>query len=482
MKLKNYIQELMQKYSEHIICEGETLTSYGSVWEEAKKLAAVMESGKMYGAACKSSINQMTVILACIYSESCFVALTEKYGNDFYNGIVNKLNLKNIVSDDGEKLQIHYIQNDVANNMNNVEKDNTTNHKSVSLDEISEKNIRFILSTSGSSGTPKCVEVSERAIMSNLADIPKVYVFEQGDRVLIFNELFHCGAIFGICTSLMYGADIYFYSGEFCPQSIVSLINSKKITVTSGTPTSFYYIADILKRKNSLPSSLRLVFLAGESMTENVKNRIINTLCNTQFIYFYGMTETCSGATFVYVENDMKCNCVGHAYPSLELQIVDEHDNLCANGVCGELKISGDSLFSGYYNDEKQTEAVFRNGWLYTGDMAYMDNENRMYIVSRKDNMIIRAGVNIYPEKIEQMLENDNNIVRANVYLDRKENSQPGLVFQIVTQHEEKTESIRKRIIEMGLEKIGAGCMPDRIEIVDKINTGVSGKKVNMNK
>ena len=111
-----------------------------------------------------------------------------------------------------------------------------------------------------------------------------------------------------------------------------------------------------------------------------------------------------------------------------------------------------------------------------------MDNENRMYIVSRKDNMIIRAGVNIYPEKIEQMLENDNNIVRANVYLDRKENSQPGLVFQIVTQHEEKTESIRKRIIEMGLEKIGAGCMPDRIEIVDKINTGVSGKKVNMNK
>ena len=183
MKLKNYIQELMQKYSEHIICEGETLTSYGSVWEEAKKLAAVMESGKMYGAACKSSINQMTVILACIYSESCFVALTEKYGNDFYNGIVNKLNLKNIVSDDGEKLQIHYIQNDVANNMNNVEKDNTTNHKSVSLDEISEKNIRFILSTSGSSGTPKCVEVSERAIMSNLADIPKVYVFEQGDRV-----------------------------------------------------------------------------------------------------------------------------------------------------------------------------------------------------------------------------------------------------------------------------------------------------------
>ena len=143
----------------------------------------------------------------------------------------------------------------------------------------------------------------------------------------------------------------------------------------------------------------------------------------------------------------------------------------------GELCVSGKSLFDGYYNDKKTTDKVLKNGWFYTGDLAYTDKEGNYYIVSRKDNLIIRGGVNIYPEKIEALLEQDNNIKRA-VVVSEKNNVTQDIIAKIVIQNTEDISVIQRRIFQKCKNSLGPVCMPDRIEIVDEIKKSITGKKI----
>jgi acyl-CoA synthetase (AMP-forming)/AMP-acid ligase II len=125
----------------------------------------------------------------------------------------------------------------------------------------------------------------------------------------------------------------------------------------------------------------------------------------------YGLSEsTGPGCVHLGIENERKVGAIGKAGFNWETRIVDDNGDDVTRGKIGELLVKGDGVMREYYrNPEKTTEAL-RNGWLYTGDMAMMDDDGFIFLVDRKKDVIITGGENIYPVEVEDALHNFNKV------------------------------------------------------------------------
>ena len=119
-----------------------------------------------------------------------------------------------------------------------------------------------------------------------------------------------------------------------------------------------------------------------------------------------------------YVEQPDVINdtCVGKCIPNVKVRIVDKNENDCRIGEIGEITVKGPNVMKGYYMRTDETEKVMINGWLHTGDLGRIDEENNLYIVGRRKNIIIRNAENIYPEEIEGVLNSCPQIKESFVY------------------------------------------------------------------
>ena len=138
----------------------------------------------------------------------------------------------------------------------------------------------------------------------------------------------------------------------------------------------------------------------------------------------------------------------------------------------GELLLKSPSVMKGYFKDEEKSKKKIKNGWLYTGDMAYKDEEGYYYIEGRKDDMLIRAGINIFPEEIEEEVKNCTGVEDCIVYGKSGENG----VTEICLKYMGTSEpwALRKQLAG----RLNAHFMPNRIEQVTEIERTASGKKV----
>ncbi|MEQ8236837.1 MAG: AMP-binding protein, partial [Syntrophomonadaceae bacterium] len=125
----------------------------------------------------------------------------------------------------------------------------------------------------------------------------------------------------------------------------------------------------------------------------------------------YGLSESIGpGCVHLGIENIHKVGAIGIPGYSWEARIVDENGNEASQGQVGELTVKGPGLMTCYYNDPEATAVTLREGWLFTGDMARMDDDGFIYLVDRKKDVIISGGENIYPVQVEDFLRGHNAI------------------------------------------------------------------------
>ena len=125
----------------------------------------------------------------------------------------------------------------------------------------------------------------------------------------------------------------------------------------------------------------------------------------------YGLSESIGpGCVHLGVENIHKVGAIGKPGFGWEVKIVDEHRNTVAKGEVGELAVKGPGVMNCYYRDEKATNEVLADGWLFTGDMAQEDEDGFMFLVDRKKDVIISGGENLYPVQIEDFIRTNDNV------------------------------------------------------------------------
>lgn len=206
---------------------------------------------------------------------------------------------------------------------------------------------------------------------------------------------------------------------EFEPATVLKTVENEKCTALHGVPTMF--IAELHHQDfDSYDlSSLRTGIMAGSSCPSEVMKAVIEKMGMTDITIAYGQTEASPVITQTRANDSFqrRVETTGRALPEVEVKIVEPgtfHE--VQRGVQGELCTRGYHVMKGYYKDEDATQkAINPDGWLFTGDLAVMDEDGYCRVTGRLKDMLIRGGENIYPREIEEFLYRHPNILDVQV-------------------------------------------------------------------
>lgn len=393
----NYIKNKMLLKSEKTLKEDNTVITFGDAIVLAEKFSKKLDQ-PCYAILCQSELATAMALLSCFAAGVTAIPLSYRYGDTHCKRILDTISPPSMISAQNGEFNIVDI---------NLGK----------YDDPQERPA-LIMCTSGTTGKPKGAMISEENLLTNLRDIETYFNIGTKDRILISRPLYHCAVLTGeFLISLVKGTDIIFKSGNFQPSGIINIIEEENISVMCGTPTLFGMLGRFIKSGDKLHEKLRSIAISGESLGKDNAKRIRKLFPNTDIYHVYGLTEASPRVLYLPPEHfDNYGEYAGKPLPSLDIRIVNSDGKELPINTEGQLLVKGKSVMSGYYNDREMTNKVLKNEWLYTGDIAVMNDKGFVKIECRKDDLIIKAGMNIYPQEIENTLKADARVEEALAY------------------------------------------------------------------
>jgi long-chain acyl-CoA synthetase len=273
--------------------------------------------------------------------------------------------------------------------------------------DAQEDEVCTILYTSGTTGRPKGAMLTHRNLISDAESTGSVIKANQDDNFLCVLPMFHSFA-FTVCVMvpLYYGGQITIQEA-FNPKETISLMHNKKVTVFSGVPVMFNFISQVAD-KQSL-EYVRLAISGGAPLPLEVLEAFENKF-NLPVSEGYGLSEASPVVSLNPLDRERKKGSIGTALPNIDVKIVDDNEVELATGEVGELLTRGPNVMKGYLNLPEATAEALKDGWLHTGDIAYIDEDGYIFIVDRKKDMMIVGGLNVYPREIEEHIYNFSGV------------------------------------------------------------------------
>lgn len=271
--------------------------------------------------------------------------------------------------------------------------------------------------TGGTTGVPKGVSLSHRAVATNVSQREAlVPTRSDAERVLAITPLFHVYAVSMGLYLAAYCRGTLVIVARYKPDIVLEHIARHKITLMSGSPTIFMGLMGYEGFARADLSSLRLCSSGASALAEETLRRWEGAT-GCAVCEGYGQTEAGPVLAYNPYEGIRKVGSVGFAVPHTDIQIVDVKDGstVLATGEIGEIRAKGPQIMSGYYGRPVETAEALREGWLYTGDIGYLDNDGYLTICDRKKEMAIVGGFNVYPREVEEVLFRHTNISEAAV-------------------------------------------------------------------
>ena len=412
---------------------------YGELTVSYSELINIVEADNMPGtdrvilAADDNKFNQAVMILKALKNGKICVPVNADYGDIYLSRIKTELNK---YSDE-------------------ISKDNET---------------ALIMFTSGSTGVPKGVCLTHLNIIRNVAAIDCYFGIGDKDSILISRPLMHAAVMTGeFFISLYKGLTIHLYPEAFNPLRLIKYINENSITTFCGTPTLFNLICKSLRGADYL--SLKNIAVSGEILTPKTAREMLVKFPEARIYSVYGLTEAAPRVSYLYPWkfSDKLCS-IGMPICDASMKLLNEENRAVSGEAPGRLYVHSGGVMKGYLGNPELTAQKIKDGWLDTGDIAYRDGEGFYYILGRADNMMIRGGMNIYPEEIERTLAEDEKIEKVLCYGEPDELLGLVICLKVVTKEDEKyvRELIKKKLPEF--------MRPSRVKIVSELELTESGK------
>ena len=261
-----------------------------------------------------------------------------------------------------------------------------------------------IIYTAGLTGKPLGAVLTYNNLATQADLLRTICNGTKDDRSLAVIPLFHSfGAAVNMLCPLCLGGAIVLMD-RFTIESIFATIQKQQVTYITAVPRLFMGMLFSDKLKDYNLSSLRLGITGGSPMPPELFAEYEKHL-GIRVLEGYGLTETSPCCIFTMPNLVQKPGSIGTVLPGVAAKVFDDAGCEVAAGVVGELVVRGDVVMQGYYKDEAATDEVIRNGWLHTGDLAYMDEEGYVFLVGVKKRMIITSGFNVYPKEVELILD-----------------------------------------------------------------------------
>ncbi|MCJ0907497.1 long-chain fatty acid--CoA ligase [Rhodococcus sp. ARC_M6] len=331
--------------------------------------------------------------------------------------------------------------------------------------------------TGGTTGAPKGVLLSHQGVMTSTFGGQVAHNAARQEGVtLVSAPLFHIAALGSWnAQNLVGGAQLFVPS--FQPEAVLAAIEKHRVTTMMLVPTMLQMLVDHPERDLYDLTSVRTVGYGASPMSQAVLERVMSAFPESEFYQGYGMTET--GMITILGKQDhvgegARLRSAGRSTPHFEIRIVDANDEDVSAGSVGEIICRGDSLMLGYWNLPTETAAVLRDGWMYTGDMGYLDKGGYVYVVDRAKDMIITGGENVYSAEVENAVAAHPSVTACAVV--GVPDSYWGERVHAVVVLKVATAADETEIREFVRTRIAGYKVPRSVEFIDQLPLTASGK------
>jgi len=356
---------------------------------------------------------------------------------------------------------------------NNNIYDNLLEKTEIVLDCNDIVNIQY---TSGTTGNPKAVMITNYALLNNAIKTGEEFQYNENERLLLCLPLFHVmGCILSAIVCLTFGATIVVVK-KFKTSTILKILEAEQCTAINAVPAMFNFLLEHEDFNKYDLSSLKKGMIAGSLCSKKLLSQIVNKMGMSGLTIIYGQTEALSITALSYVDDDNQIITVGSGLASVLTKVIDSNTGEeLPYMIEGELCTKSPYLMKGYYKDELSTrKAIDEDGWLHTGDLATKHKDGCVQLKGRLKDNIIRGGENISPLEIEEFLNTHNSIKDCSVIgVPDKHLGEAICLFVILKEgHSMDVDEIKNHI----KENLAKYKTPKYIEIVSVFPMTSSGK------
>lgn len=267
-----------------------------------------------------------------------------------------------------------------------------------------------IFYTGGTTGFPKGVLLSQNNLCTAALGLLGDGCFPEGSIGVHAAPMFHLADMAQTMSLLLRGGT-HVFEAQFSPENLLRQIEQHKISDLLLVPTMLQMVIDSPLFASYDTSSVKRVYYGGSPFTQAALERAIHNLPDVQFRQVYGMTESSAILTVLPPDQHLeearqkgRARSAGRAALHVSLAIFDDDHNEAPRGQVGEIVFKSPGMMKGYLNKPEETQKTIQNGWLYTGDMGYQDDDGYLYIVDRSKDMIISGGENVYCTEVENAI------------------------------------------------------------------------------
>jgi long-chain acyl-CoA synthetase len=339
-----------------------------------------------------------------------------------------------------------------------------------------KEDLALLQYTGGTTGFPKGVMLTHFNLSSNLQMCESwLYKTKQGEEVILgVLPFFH---VYGMTTVMNLGvkqASKLILMPKFNAEDVLKVIDKQKPTLFPGAPTIYIGLINHPDINKYDLSSIKACLSGSAPLPIEVQEQF-EKISGGRLVEGYGLTETSPVTHANPIWENRVNGSIGLPWPDTDAKIFkigteEEADT----GEVGELAVRGPQVMIGYWKNQEETDNTIRDGWLFTGDMGYMDEKGYFYIVDRKKDMIIAGGYNIYPREVEEVLYEHPAIQEAAVVgVPDPYRGETVKAFVVVREGKEVTE---EELNTFCRENLAAFKVPRKYEFRDELPKTVIGK------
>lgn len=424
---------------------GSQCVTYAQLDESSKIIAKkLIEQGLAPGSHCaligRNSIRWIVYFAALIRAGAVVVPLNPNETTEVLKDTMTRMRVSRVFAGtchketkDGFLTRIRTITEQIENDIGTMPlfmiEDTSFSQRSISaseetaeivLPEPSSRQTAVIMMTSGTTGLAKGVMLSHGSLFNNAKSIAQHLYLTANDKMCLTVSLFHIFGLSGTLLSCLHSGCQVCIPEQYSTADIVATILRNQCTALNGVPTMFYNILQYCDQNHIRITGLQKGEIAGAVVGETAFRNIVKKLNMHALMTSYGMTETAPAVTFSTIDDsiEIRSRTVGKVLPHIRVRIRDIHTGvLLTENMSGEIEVSGYNVMQGYYNNPEATaETMTDDGWLRTGDIGFIDQDEYVTISGRKKELMIRGGENISPVEIERCILELPQVAQVKVF------------------------------------------------------------------
>ena len=492
MYIADHLKKMVQTQPNAILSSYKNReTTYKEFYEQAERVAGYFQE-KGYGKedivalVLPNSDYFLVCYFACQIGGFPVLPINTKLAPREIEYILNHSEAKGIIYDQRFEETINEIRPKLSaikdslttgyeNGTNRLEDIISGSERRVSKIVAEDDDTAVIFYTSGTTGRPKGVMLTNKNVLSIGQMWKESMEITSNDRMHIVAPLFHCAASHVFTVPTIYAGGTLVVEEGFSPEQTIKTMEKENITIFFGVPAMYSILLTTPSLQEATLPNLRLLTYGAAPMPYELVKRVKDVFPDVKVQNLYGQTENSPGATTLKDRHALtKVGSVGEALPQCQVRVVDENGVEPPIGEVGEIIVKGPHVMKGYLKNEEATRETLKEGWLYSGDLGRFDEDGLLYIVDRKKDMIIRGGENIYPVEIEEVLYEIPEVLEAAII--GIPHDVLGEVPKAYIAKKEGMQLDERVVLEYCQSRLAKYKVPYEVEFVEALPRNASGK------